>query len=248
MEYINITPQNIDREHICCAISGGEAQTKKDWMKGCYPDGLTFYRAKERGKVFVEYLPAEKGWRPIIAPNHLLIHCFWVSGKFQGQGRGKQLLTHCVKDAKEQGKDGVVVITGDKNRAFLPDPKFFARQGFELADKAPPFFWLMHLPLGQGAAAPKFTQATQSGRIDRQGFVLYYTHQCPFAEKYGKQLAAIAKERGKEFAMVRLESYRQAQAAPTPFPSYTLYYNGAFVTNEILSQSKFCKMFAQELG
>ena len=33
MNYIRITKENIDREHICCAMSGKQSITKKEWLK-----------------------------------------------------------------------------------------------------------------------------------------------------------------------------------------------------------------------
>ena len=33
MNHIKITKENIDKEHICCAMSGKQSVTKKEWMK-----------------------------------------------------------------------------------------------------------------------------------------------------------------------------------------------------------------------
>lgn len=61
MQILSITPDNLDQEHICCAIGNDKentrrAQTEKDWMKARYEEGLVFKRLNARGKVFVEYL------------------------------------------------------------------------------------------------------------------------------------------------------------------------------------------------
>ena len=32
MNYIQITKENIDTEHICCAMSGKQSIAKKEWM------------------------------------------------------------------------------------------------------------------------------------------------------------------------------------------------------------------------
>lgn len=60
MDYIRITEENINHEHICCAMSGKQSEQKKAWMKERFSEGLVFYRSKERGKCFIEYIPAEK--------------------------------------------------------------------------------------------------------------------------------------------------------------------------------------------
>ena len=61
MNYIHITNENIDKEHICCAMSGKQCIAKN------FDEGLVFYRSEERGKCFIEYIPAENAWVPIEA-------------------------------------------------------------------------------------------------------------------------------------------------------------------------------------
>ena len=67
MNYIRITKENIDKEHICCAMSGKQSVAKKEWLRQRFDDGLVFYRSEERGKCFIEYIPAENAWVPIAA-------------------------------------------------------------------------------------------------------------------------------------------------------------------------------------
>ena len=59
MDYIRVTKENIDKEHICCAMSGKQSLAKKEWLKQRFEEGLVFYRSAERGKCFIEYIPAE---------------------------------------------------------------------------------------------------------------------------------------------------------------------------------------------
>ena len=49
MEYMRITNENIDKEHICCAMSGKQSIKKKEWLKERFDEGLVFYRSVERG-------------------------------------------------------------------------------------------------------------------------------------------------------------------------------------------------------
>ena len=64
MAYIRVTRENIDKEHICCAMSGKQSLAKKEWLKQRFEEGLVFYRSAERGKCFIEYIPAENAWVP----------------------------------------------------------------------------------------------------------------------------------------------------------------------------------------
>lgn len=107
VKIIDINERNLDSEHICCAIGNdaankARAQTKKEWLKGQFTAGLTFRRLDARGKVFIEYMPIETAWKPLIGANYLVINCLWVSGQFKGKGHAAALLTECVEDARKR--------------------------------------------------------------------------------------------------------------------------------------------------
>lgn len=40
MHYIRITKENIDKEHICCAMSGKQSIVKKEWLKQHFENEL----------------------------------------------------------------------------------------------------------------------------------------------------------------------------------------------------------------
>ena len=71
---------------------------------------------------------------------------------------------------------------------------------------------------------------------------MYYTHQCPFTAKYVPLLEQIAKEQGVPFKSILIDNKETAQNMPVASTTYALFYNGKFVTNEILSKKKFLKM------
>lgn len=53
MEYIKVTNENIEKEHICCAISNNkdiQVSSKKIWLKERFDDGLVFLKSTERGE------------------------------------------------------------------------------------------------------------------------------------------------------------------------------------------------------
>ena len=53
-EYINLNNDNIDEEHICCAIGDPKHQLgvdkKKEWIKNKLKDGHVFRKLNARGK------------------------------------------------------------------------------------------------------------------------------------------------------------------------------------------------------
>lgn len=111
MEYIRVTKENIEDEHICCAISNNkdvQVSSKKAWLKERFADGLVFLKSAERGKCFIEYIPAENAWVPIIAEGYMYIDCLWVSGSFKGHGYSNDLLGEVHPRQQRKGKEGAL--------------------------------------------------------------------------------------------------------------------------------------------
>ena len=245
MEIITITEDNIDSEHICCAISDKKGSTganaKKSWMKDRFQDGLVFRRLDAKGKVFIEYIPAEKAWYPILADGYMHIDCFWVSGQFKGQGYANQLLSQCIEDARAQGKHGLTVLSSSKKKPYLSDPDYLKYKGFLTADTAHPFFELLYLPFTDNAPLPRFKDCARKGTIGEAGMVLYYTAQCPYTSQYVPLIAKAAQARGHELTLHPITTTEQAQNAPTPYTTYSFFNNGQLVTHEIFSEKKFEK-------
>lgn len=242
MELIRLTRENLDKEHICCAISNNkdpQVSSKKSWLSERLDEGLVFLRSVERGKCFIEYIPAENAWVPIEAGGYMHINCFWVSGSLKGHGYSNELLNSCIEDAKAQGRKGLTVISSPKKMPFLSDPKYLAYKGFLVADTAEPNFTLMYLPFEENAPVPKFREQAKRPHISENGFVLYYTNGCPFTAKYVPVIEACAEQNGIPFKSIHIESREAAQNAPAAWTNYALFYNGEYVTNEILSEKKF---------
>ncbi len=245
MEIITVDKSNIETEHICCAITDKKGETrvslKKAWLKEAFEDGLVFKKLDVRGKVFIEYIPAENAWSPIEANGYMYINCFWVSGKYAKHGYGSQLLDECIVDAKQKGKAGLVVLSSKKKMPFLSDPKFLKAKGFKVADVANPYFELLYLPFDEDCLIPKFKSCAKQGVINDEGIVVYYTNQCPHAQMYVELVEQIAVERKVEFKQIKITSKEAAQNAPSPFTTYSFFNNKTFVTNEIFSEKKFVK-------
>lgn len=250
MELIRITRENLAQEHICCAIAGNndiQVQSKKAWLQDRLDDGLVFLKGDVRGKCFIEYMPAENAWAPIQADGYLYLDCLWVSGQFKGHGYSNLLLDACIRDGRAQGKRGLVALSSCKKMGFLSDPKYMRYKGFTPADAAPPYFELLYLPFSADSEKPAFRpQVKETAHRDMpDGFTLYYTNQCPFTAKYVPLLSETARGKNVPFHAVHITTREQAQAAPSPWTTFSLFWNGSFVTHEIQSEKKFEKMIEE---
>ena len=245
MEYIQVTKENLEKEHICCAISNNkdvQVASKKAWLEERLEEGLVFLKSAERGKCFIEYIPAENAWNPIDANGYMYIDCLWVSGSFKGHGYSTELLDACIKDSKEKGKRGLCILAAAKKKPFLADPKFLKYKGFSVCDEADNGIQLWYLPFSSDEAIPHFKECAKHPHIDEKGYVLYYTNQCPFNAKYVPVIEDIAAQKGIPFKAIRLQTRKEAQSVPTPVTTYALFCDGEYVTNEQMNDKRFLKL------
>ena len=248
MEFIRVTRENLEREHICCAISNNrdiQVASKKAWLAERFDDGLVFLKRVERGKCFIEYIPAENAWIPIIADGYMYIDCLWVSGVFKGHGYSNDLLNACIEDSKSKGKGGLCILSSQKKKPFLADPQFLKHKGFSVCDEAENGIQLWFLPFSAEPEKPRFKDCARHPQVDKPGYVLFYTNQCPFPAKYVPVLEATAKAHGVAFQSVHLASKEAAQNAPTPITTWALFRDGKFLTNEILNDTRFQKLLGR---
>lgn len=240
LTYIRITEENVDSEHICCAMSGKQSITKKEWLKKRFSEGLVFYRSTERGKCFIEYIPAENAWATINADGYIYINCLWVSGSFKGHGYSNDLLSECIRDAKAQGKKGLCILSSvGRKKEFLADPKYLSYKGFKVADTSDCGISLMYLPFKEGEVIPSFKEKAKHLKVEEDGFFLYYTDQCPFTYYWVPRVQEVAKEHNIPLKVIHVTTLKEAQNLPSPVTTYALFKDGKFVTNSIQSDKKF---------
>ena len=252
MEYIRVTKENLEKEHICCAISKNsdvQVLSKKAWLADRFDEGLVFLKAAARGKCFIEYIPAENAWVPVRADGYMFINCFWIAGSLKGNGYSNELLEECIRDSRQQGKKGLCVISSAKKKGFLSDLKFLKYKGFQVADTAGPYFELLYLPFEEAADKPEFLPQVKSPEADGKGFKMYYTDQCPLNAKYVPVLRQTAEAKGIPAECVHIQSVEAAKNVPAAVTTFALFYDGQYITHELMSEKKFaalCDKYIEE--
>ena len=243
-EYINLTLENIDKEHICCAIGDPKHQCgvdkKKEWIKAKLKDGHTFRKLNARGKIFIEYEPIETAWVPISGKNYEYIYCLWVAGSFKGKGIAKDLLEYAINDSKEKGMSGICTLTSKKKKPFIGDKKFFLHYGFKVVDTAQDYELLV-LQFDDNEV-PKFNENAKLMKIDNQEFTIFYSNECPYVEYEVKELSAYAKENNVKINFIKVDTLEKAKNVPCLFNNWANFYKGEFVSNTILNANAFEKL------
>jgi len=243
-EYINLDLNNIDSEHICCAIGDPKHQDgvekKKEWIKSKLQDGHVFRKLNARGKIFIEYEPIETAWIPINGKNYEYIYCLWVAGSFKGKGIAKELLEYAINDSKEKKMSGICTLVSKKKKPFIGDKKFFEHYGFKVVDTIDDYE-LLALQFDR-SEPPQFSDSARKMEIDSEDFTIYYSNECPYVEYEIKELSDYAKSKNIKLDFIKIDSLEKAKNAPCIFNNWANFYKGKFISNTILNANSFEKL------
>lgn len=243
-EFINLTTENIAKEHLCCAIADKKHQCgvdiKRKWLTERIPEGHVFRKLNDKGKVFIEYAPLEKAWVPIIGDNYIYIYCLWVSGSYKGKGYAKELLDYCIADAKNQDKAGVCIISSKKKKPFLSEKKFMQKFGFETVDTFEGEYELMALSFD--GLKPKVSFNVKTQNIDSEILTIYYGLQCPYIPNCIDQVDAYCKTNGIPVKLIKVDTLEKSKELPSVFNNWAVFYKGKFETVHLLNEGYLKKM------
>jgi ribosomal protein S18 acetylase RimI-like enzyme len=247
---ISSNSENVSEyEPVCFLNPKNEGYQKKlGWLKKRFSEGLQIkqlYSEEERKCIgFIEYTPGEYAWRAVDAKGYMFIHCIWISpNKFKGKGYGSLLVEECIKDAKNEGKYGVAVVTSEG--PFMAGKALFLKNGFEPVAKAKPSFELMVTTLERGPL-PKFTD-WEKQLSKYEGLNIIYANQCPWVARSIEDLGEIANKKGLEVKITELKSAEETQNAPSAYGIFNLVYNGKLLADHYISNTRFLNILKKEL-
>lgn len=97
---------------------------------------------------------------------------------------------------------------------------------------------VMYLPLAEDAEPPEFKACARHPQANGNGFVIYYTDQCPYTHYWVPRVEQAAKEHGIPLKTIHITTKEAAQNVPAPVTTYALFRDGKFVTQGIQSDKK----------
>ncbi|MCK4995936.1 MAG: GNAT family N-acetyltransferase [Thermoplasmatales archaeon] len=221
---------------------------KSKWLKKRFYEGmkikLLYLENEKKCNGFIEYIPGENAWRSVDAKGYMFIHCIWINpNKFKNKGYGSLLIKECIKDAEEQGKDGVAVVTSED--AFMAGKDLFVKNGFKSIASAKPSFELMVKTLKDGPL-PKFKD-WEKELSKYKGLNIIYTNQCPWVARSIIEINEIAKKEGLKFNVTELKTPKDAQNAPSLYASFNLIYDGKLLSDHYISAKRFRNIINKEI-
>lgn len=246
-KYINLTEENIEKEHICCAISSNKKHTngvnnKKTWIKEKLSTGHVFRKLNANGKVFIEYEPIETAWAPIEGKNFLYIYCLWVSGSYTGKGYAKELLEYCIADAKAKNKSGICILSSTKKKPFISEKGFFLKYGFKVVDKIQDYELLA---LSFAETTPSFNETSRKMEIENEELTIYYSPECPYISDCIREITEYTTNEGIKLVLESVDTLEKVKSIPCVFNNWAVFYKKQFKTTQILNVNSLKKLLEQ---
>lgn len=237
-EFINITPENLATEHLCCIIHSKKPHpgvgAKRAWLADRLPEGHVFRKLNDKkATVFIEYAPLETAWVPVEGENFLYLYCLWVTGEHKGKGYGRTLLEDCIADAKAKGRSGICMLGAAKQKAWLTDQAFAKKHGFAVVDSTSNGYELLALSFDD--SVPHFATSAKVMHIDEQALTVYYDRQCPFVLQSLASIQTCCEEHHVPVRIIEVNTLEMAKALPCVFNNWAVFYKGEFVTVNVLS-------------
>ncbi len=242
-EFISTTLENLETEHLCCAIADKKHQcgvtAKKQWLQDRIPEGHIFRKLDARGKVFIEYAPLETAWVTVNGDNYLYVYCLWVSGSYKGKGYAKSLIEHCINDAKRQGKSGVCVLSSKKKMPFLSEKKFLLKYGFQVVDNSGEYELLA---LAFADSKPAIADSAKQNKIASKNLTVYYSNQCPYIPNCIAEIKNHCAKNAIPLELFAIDTLEKAKSVPCIFNNWAVFYNGEFQTLHLLNEGYLKKL------
>lgn len=242
-QFKNLTLENIDSEHLCCAIADKKHQcgvsTKKQWLKDRLAEGHVFRKLDEKGKLFIEYAPLETAWVPVVGDGYLYIYCLWVAGSFKGKGYAKSLLEYCIADARSRGKSGVCVLSAKKKKPYLTEKSFMLKFDFEVVDSLEDYELLA---LSFDGTKPRFADSVKQMSVPDDNLTIYYGMQCPYIPDCIEQIRGYCEANGIAHDLIAVDSLEKAKSVPCVFNNWAVFCNGKFESVHLLNEGYLKKL------
>lgn len=237
-DFINLTTQNLENEHLCCIIRSKKphpgVEAKRQWLSKRLEEGHVFRKLNEKATVFIEYAPLEKAWVPIVGDNYIYLYCLWVSGSdCKGKGYGASLMEYCLADAREKGKSGVCMLAAQKQKGWLSDQAFAKKYGFEAVDRTDDGYEL--LALSFDGTLPKFAQYAKKQVIENKELTIYYDMQCPYVFQNIEMVKQYCEANDIPVTLIQVDTLQKAKELPCVFNNWAVFYKGKFETVNLLT-------------
>ena len=246
LKIVDTTPENIIDHGICGykSLKTPGFQEKVNWYKERFNEGLrikSLFSEKDGNQGMIEYIPGEFCWRPVDAKGYMFIHCIFLGFRkiYKGKGWGTKLIEECIKETRKAKMKGVAVVT--RSGSFMAGKELFLKNGFEIADTAPPDFELLVKKFKKNLSPPQF-KSDRDKRLKKygKGLTILRSDKCPYSVKNVLEITDCAEKTFKiKSKVITLKNYKEAQDSPCAFGTFCIVYNGEVIADHPISKTHF---------
>lgn len=244
---IEVTAENVGQVGFFCYMSQRKKPgfaLKLAWLRERFKEGLKIRMLQLPERGFIEYIPGEYAWRPVLAKGYMFIHCLWIVGKSRGKGFAHLLLEQCEEDARKAGMNGVAVVSSEGT--WLVGKELFLKNGYTAVASAPPAFTLL-VKKFRDAPAPAFSaDFKKNAQATGAGMAIFRTDQCPYIEDATQLYLEAAEKKGVPGRVVALTSAAEVQAqSPSAYGAFNVARNGVMFSYCYLTDGQMEKQWAE---
>ena len=157
----------------------------------------------------------------------MVIHCLWVN--ITGKGYASTLIRKCIEDAREQKKNGVIVIT-NSDTSWTPSKDIFIKNGFKEIDQAPYGFELLAYKFGN-SPDPYFPKDWDERLKQFNDLSIIQTAQCPYVAVATDNVIQAANKLGIHTELIDLKNREELlKLSPTPYGIYGVVYKNQLIS------------------
>lgn len=229
---VELNEGNLESAGCYCLRSKTKSKgylNKNNWLKGSFNDGLKYIKIMDNNKPagFIEYTPIDYSSRVVYGDNYLVIHCLWVN--VTGKGFASKLIDNCIQDAKEQKKNGVIVITNPET-SWTPSKDVFLKNDFIEIEQAPYGFQLLVHKFGD-FPDPYFPKDWDERLKRFNELTILRTQQCPFVEIATDNVIEGANKLNIKAENIDLKDRQELlKLSPTPYGIYGVIFKNKLIS------------------
>ncbi|MBO1627499.1 GNAT family N-acetyltransferase [Bacillus arachidis] len=248
-DIVSVDETNLEREGCYCLRSKPNSTgyiNKNRWLMERFKEGLKYMKIMEDSKLagFIEYAPIEYSSRVVYGENYIVIHCLWVH--ITGKGYASKLIQQCMKEAKKQNKNGVIVVT-NSNTSWTPSKDIFIKNEFIEIAQAPYGFELLVYKFDD-SPNPYFPSDWNERLQTFHELTIVRTQQCPFIEVASDNVLEAANKLGIKTIIIDIQSREELlKLSPTPYGIYGVIFKNELITYHRLTIHSAMKRL-KELG
>ncbi|MEQ8523280.1 YoaP domain-containing protein [Gracilimonas sp.] len=237
---IKVNTHNFELDAIPCVDlknpnSADLFRYNRSWILARFEDGMVITKLDTPEEAFIEYLPAEKAWKPVSAPGYIFINQLYVAEDHPDDWFKSELLLHC--EVENSKKNGIVLML--PNESFKNSQHFYLSRGY-LEHAHLPGFTLLIKKFKPEAPSPSFALSMEDkpNPIQAHLVTIKYADQSSFINYYIYEMKKVFEEMGFEVQLKKLLSASEARESGSPYGTFGVFLDGHFLTFQLLNRSE----------